>query len=103
MQMGLVAGRDLQSGGLDLDETTGREPDPQCRRDAAARRKIWPAGGMRAGQPKWRAFAHIYLNEMALVTLREGLGERLASAKKIAMVRPETPPQFKDSRREGHR
>src|ERR1035441_7551896 len=95
MQMGLVAGRDLQSGGLDLDETGACEPAPQGVSDAAPRRKIWPAGGMRAGQPERRTIAHIYLSEMVLDTLRKGLGETLASCEKIAMVRPQSrlPPK----------
>ena len=35
MQMGLVAGRDLQGGGLDLDESLRLEPAPDARLDAA--------------------------------------------------------------------
>src|ERR1039458_6216160 len=115
MQMGLVAGRDLQSGGLDLDETGACEPAPQGVSDAAPRRKIWPAGGMQPGQPERGAIAHIYLSEMVLDTLRKGLRETLASREKIAMVRPQTrlPPKaslqlkaklpLKDCCREGHR
>ena len=103
MQMGLVAGRDLQGRGLHLDEIARGKPGPQGGGDPPARPQEGPAAGMDAGKPEWRAFAHIYLNGTGQNRARE----RLASAEKIAMVRPETAvprrPQLKDCYREGHR
>src|SRR5262245_13025909 len=44
--MRLVAGRNLQDGWLDLHETLGFEPAPQCGLDRPARQQKRPAVGM---------------------------------------------------------
>ena len=43
MQMGLVAGRHLQRGRLDLQKAAPAKPLPQRRHDAPARQQEWPA------------------------------------------------------------
>ena len=51
MQMGLVAGRGLENGGLDLDEVLGREKLPQRLLDAATGREQRPPVGMDGAVP----------------------------------------------------
>ena len=49
MQVGLVAGRNLQGRGLDFDKTAAGEPGAQAGRNSPARQQIRPAGGVRSG------------------------------------------------------
>jgi elongation factor P len=65
MEMGLVAGRDLQDGGLDLDEVARREEGPQRRRDAGAPQKERAAVGMDMGRPPGRGRRHSGLSRPA--------------------------------------
>jgi hypothetical protein len=54
MQMGLIAGGDLQNSGLDLDKALLVEPCPDRPRNGAARRQEWPDVGVPRGGPPGR-------------------------------------------------
>ena len=51
VQVRLVAGRDLQDGGIDLDEALAVEPAPQRRLNCAARQQERPPVGMDVRMP----------------------------------------------------
>src|SRR5262249_22920627 len=53
VQVRLVAGRDLQDGGLGLDEVLRREPGPNRRRDARARQQAPPPVRVNMRRPPW--------------------------------------------------
>ena len=61
MQMGLVAGGDLQDRGFHFDEVPSAKPSPHGRRDAVAAQQQRPSVGMDIRPPKARILAHIYL------------------------------------------
>ena len=52
--MGLVARRNLQNSGFDLDKALLVEPCPDRLRDGAARRQEWPDVGVPRGGPPGR-------------------------------------------------
>ena len=52
--MGLVAGRDLEGGGLDLDEALALEIATRSREDAVAGEKKRAPVGVAAAIPEWR-------------------------------------------------
>ena len=54
VQMGFIAGRDLQGSGLNLDEFVIGKPAAQCRHDAPTRQKDRSPVGMNVGRPKAR-------------------------------------------------
>ena len=54
VQMGLVAGRDLQRRGLDLEEAAAAKPVPQRRQDAPARQQERPPVGVDVAVPPGR-------------------------------------------------
>src|ERR1700687_5401184 len=64
MQMGLVAGRDLQRSGLHLDEIALTEPSPYGCGNPPPRQQHGPAVGMGVGVPERGACPHIDLNEI---------------------------------------
>jgi len=57
--MNLVAGRDLQRSGLDLDEIVCGKIGTQTRHDPAPRQQGRPAVGMDVGRPKRRKTTRI--------------------------------------------
>ena len=56
MQMGLVARRNLQDPGLNLDKTLLVEPRPDSPGDGAARGQERPDIGVPRGRPPWRRY-----------------------------------------------
>ena len=61
MQMGLVAGGNLERGGFHFDEIVAGKPGPHGGGDRPTRPQEGLTAGMDSGKPKRRAFSHIYL------------------------------------------
>ena len=54
MQMDPVSGRNLQGGGIDLDEAVCVEPSPDEAGDARAGQEAAPALSVAPATPEWR-------------------------------------------------
>src|SRR5438105_4941485 len=88
MQMGLVAGRDLQSAGLDLDKALCGKVAPQRGNDPVARQQERPAVGMDVRGPERRSGGGIG-RRLRHNLVYENPRKLLAIRLRISMVRPE--------------
>src|SRR6185312_2102156 len=90
MQMGLVAGRDLQSAGLDLDEALRGKVASQRGNDPIACQQERPAVGMDVRGPEWRSGGGIG-RRLRHNLVYENPRKLLAIRLRMGMVRPELP------------
>ena len=82
VQVGLVPGRDLQDGGLGLDEALGGEPGMKRRRDAVAGKQQRPPVAVASTVPEGRQSGHFRQQSLAMSAYNP-----LAVPGKIAKVR----------------
>ena len=86
VQVSLVARRDLQGRGLDLDEIMRGKPGAQGGHDAVARHQHRPPVGVNVRCPEgrggWREFRHVLVRVKARKYVAIGL--------RIAMLRPDS-------------
>lgn len=85
MQMGLIARRDLEDGGFDLDEALLGEKAPYCSGNGAPCLEEGPSVEVPLGRPK-RRDRLVPSHQPATLAA----SKRLASNGKISMLRPET-------------
>src|SRR5262249_47277217 len=85
VQMGLIARRDLQDSGFDLDKALCREPGPDVGRNRAPRQQERTSVEMPAGRPE-RGNGLVPNHQ----TAAPEISKTLAFSGKISMLRPET-------------
>src|SRR5260370_20121423 len=71
VEMGLVAGRDLQDGGLDFEEIARREEGPQRHRDTGTPEQERPAVGMHMRSEEHTSELQSHLNLVCRLLLEK--------------------------------
>ena len=94
MQMGLIARRDLQNAGLDLDKTLLVEPRPDALVMAPRASRNGLRSACRAGVHQGETWS---FRPLTAVRPTGTGGKTLASTVKISMLRPETASTARDT------